>query len=66
MLELGNIGIMGSGILQYWINGPATSGLDGEIEMVNILLKTNIPSFHHSIIPSPRQIRKPKKPLYSQ
>jgi hypothetical protein len=34
--------------------------------MANIHLKTNIPSFHHSIIPFPEQIRKPEKPLYSQ
>jgi hypothetical protein len=29
--------------------------------MVNILLKTNIPSFHHSIIPFPGKIQKPPK-----
>jgi predicted secreted hydrolase len=34
--------------------------------MVNILLKTNIPPFHPSIIPFPVQIRKPKKFRYSQ
>jgi hypothetical protein len=34
--------------------------------MVNILLKTNIPSFHHSIIPFPRQIQKTQKtPIFS-
>ncbi len=37
--------------MQCWINGPATGGIDDKIKMVNILLKTNIPSFHHSIIP---------------
>ena len=42
---------MGSGIMQCWINGPATGGIDDKIKMVNILLKTNIPSFHPSIIP---------------
>jgi hypothetical protein len=52
--------------MQYWINGPATGGIDDKIKMVNILLKTNIPSFHHSIIPFPGQIREPKKPLYFQ
>jgi len=40
---------MGSGMIQYWINGPATGGIDDKIKMVNILLKTNIPSFHYSI-----------------
>jgi len=29
--------------------------------MVNIIFKTNIPSFHPSIIPFPGQIRKPQK-----
>jgi len=37
--------------LECWNNGPATGGIDDKIKMVNILLKTNIPSFHHSIIP---------------
>jgi len=51
MLEFWNMGIMGSGIMQCWINGPATGGIDDIIKMDNILLKTNIPSFHHAIIP---------------
>jgi len=46
--------------MQCWINGPA-GGIDDKIKMANILLKTNIPSFHHSIIPFPEQIRKPQK-----
>jgi hypothetical protein len=51
MMEQWNCGIMGSGIMQCWMNGPATGGIDDKIKMAIILLKTNIPSFHHSIIP---------------
>jgi len=29
-------------MMQCWINGPATGGIDDKIKMVNILLKTNI------------------------
>ena len=54
------MGIMGSGlrlvwaygserIMQCWINGPATDGIDDKIKMANILLKTNIPPFYYSI-----------------
>jgi hypothetical protein len=50
--------------MQCWINGPATGGIDDKIKMANILLKTNIPSFQHSIIPFSGQIRKPQKNLY--
>ncbi len=32
-------------IVQCWINGPATGGIDDKIKMANILLKTNIPSY---------------------
>jgi len=46
--------------MQCWINGPATGGNDDKIKMANILLKTNIPAFHHSIIPFSEQIRKPQ------
>jgi hypothetical protein len=53
MMEQWNSGIMGPGIMQCWINGHATGGIDDKIKMANILLKTNIPSFHHSIIPFP-------------
>ena len=60
MMEQWNSGIMGSGIMQCWINGPATGGVDDKIKMANILLKTNIPSFHPSIIPFSGQIRKPQ------
>jgi hypothetical protein len=38
-------------ILQYWIHSPASNGIDEKIKMAYILLKTNIPAFHHSIIP---------------
>jgi hypothetical protein len=51
---------MGSGIMQCWINGPATDGIDGiddKIKMAIILLTTNIPVFHHSIIPFSGDIR---------
>ena len=58
MLEQWNSGVMGSGTMQYWINGPATGGIDDKIKMAIILLKTNIPAFHHSIIPFSGQIRK--------
>ena len=47
--------------MQCLINGPATGGIDDKIKMVNILLKTNIPSFHPSIIPFSGKIRKPQK-----
>jgi len=44
---------MGFGMMQCWINGPATGGIDDKIKMVNILLirlrRTIIPSFHYSI-----------------
>jgi hypothetical protein len=52
--------------MQCWINGPASGGIDDKIKMAIILLKTNIPAFHHSIIPFSGQIRKPQKSLYSQ
>jgi hypothetical protein len=61
MMGQWNSGIMGSGIMQCWINGPATGGIDDKIKMVNILLKTNIPAFHHSTIPFSGQIRNPQK-----
>jgi hypothetical protein len=66
MLECWSSGIMGTGIMQCWINGPATGGIDGKIKMVDIILKTNIPSFHHSIIPFLGRIQKPSKaPIFS-
>jgi hypothetical protein len=49
--------------MQCWINGPATGGIDDKLKMVNILLKTNIPAFHPSIIPFPGQIRRSQKIL---
>jgi hypothetical protein len=45
MMEQWNGGVMGSGIMQCWINGPATGGIDDKIKMAIILLKTNIPTF---------------------
>jgi hypothetical protein len=49
MMEQWNSGILGSGIMQCWINGPTTGGIDDKIKMAIILLKTNIPPFHYSI-----------------
>jgi len=46
--------------MQCWINVPATNGIDDKIKMAYILLKTNIPEFHHSIIPFSWQFRNPK------
>jgi len=60
MMEQWNSGVMGSGIMQFWINGPATGGIDDKIKMAVILLKTNIPAFHHSIVPFSGKIRKPQ------
>jgi hypothetical protein len=61
MMEQWNSGIMGSGTMQCWMNGPATGGIDDKIKMDIILFKTNIPVFHPSIIPFSGQIRKPQK-----
>jgi hypothetical protein len=52
-LEWWNAGIMGSGIMQYWVKDKIC--VDDKIKMANILLKTNLPVFHHSIIPFLRQ-----------
>jgi hypothetical protein len=52
MMECWNTGKMGSGMMQCWINGPATGGSDDKIKMVNILLKNQysiVPPFHYSI-----------------
>ncbi len=48
-------------MMQCWINGPATGRIDDKIKIAIILWKTNIPAFHHSIIPFSGQIRKPPK-----
>jgi hypothetical protein len=45
MMEQWNSGIMGSGIMQCWINGFATGGIDEKFKMATSLLKTNIPTF---------------------
>jgi hypothetical protein len=50
--------------MQCWINVHATGRIDDKTKMANILLKTNIPSFQHSIIPFLGQIRNPQKTLY--
>jgi hypothetical protein len=49
MMEYRNIGIMGFGILSGWTN--RTSRISGKIKIARILIKPNIPSFHHSNIP---------------
>jgi hypothetical protein len=56
--------MMGSGIMQFWVNGSAKGGIDDKIKRTNILLKTNIPSFHHSIIPFPGANSEAPKNLY--
>jgi hypothetical protein len=77
MMEQWNIGIMGSGIMQCWMNGPATGGIDDKIKMAIILLKTNIPAFSPrrrlyepkatiSLFHFRGKFGSPKKPLYSQ
>jgi hypothetical protein len=58
MMECRNNGIMGSGIMQYWVNGKIC--VDEKIKMANILLKTNLPVFHYSIFPYSRQAFKPQ------
>jgi hypothetical protein len=58
MMEHWKNGIMGFGIMQCWINGPATGGSKDKNKMAAyILLKNNIPAFHHSIIPLAGQTR---------
>jgi len=37
-MERWNTGIMGSGMMQCWINGTATGGSGDKIKMLNILL----------------------------
>jgi hypothetical protein len=48
------------GIMQYWANGWIC--VDDKIKTTNILLKTNFPVFHPSIIPCSMEMPKPKKP----
>jgi hypothetical protein len=52
MLESWNIGKMGLGILQYWVNDKIRH--DFKVKMDNFILKPNIPYFHYSIIPQMR------------
>jgi hypothetical protein len=66
MMEQWNSGVMGSGIMQCWINGPATGGIDDKIKMAVILLK---PIFQRSTIPLFHfrgKFKSPKIPLSSQ
>jgi len=38
--------------MQYWINGPATDGIDDKIKMAYILIEnqySSVPPFHYSI-----------------
>jgi hypothetical protein len=50
MMEYWKSGIMGSGIMQCWINGPAADRIDDKNKMGYILLirlrRTSIPLFH--------------------
>jgi hypothetical protein len=51
-MEQWNSGVMGYGIMQCWINGPATGGIEDKIKMAIILLKnqySSVPPFHYSI-----------------
>ena len=59
MLECWSAGIMGTGIMECWVDGRIR--FHDKIKMDNILLKTNIPVFHHSIIPYVRQKSEPQK-----
>jgi hypothetical protein len=58
------------GMMECWNNGIMDSGLMVEfvltikLKMDDILLKTNLPVFHHSIIPYSRQAFKPQKLSY--
>jgi len=64
MMEQWNSGVMGSGIMQCWIDGPAAGGIDDIIKMAMILL--NPPAAdHHPTIPLSWQIQKPQNPQYS-
>ena len=61
MLEKWNSGIMGSGMIQFWIDDPATVWRGNKIIMANIPSKANIPLFHHSTNPFSGQIQKSQK-----
>jgi len=37
--------------MQFWVKGRATGGIGAKIKITYILLETNIPIFHYSIIP---------------
>ncbi len=59
-LEWWNAGIIGSGIMKYWVNGKIC--VDDKIIMANILLKTNLPEFHYSILEA--RVQASKNVLY--
>ncbi len=42
--------------MQYWVNGKIC--VDDKIKMANILLKTNLPVFHYSIIETSVRVSK--------
>jgi len=42
--------------MQYWVNGKIC--VDDKIKMANILLKTNLPAFHYSILEASVQASK--------
>ncbi len=42
--------------MQYWVNGKIC--VDDKIKMANILLKTNLPVFHYSILEASVQASK--------
>jgi len=44
-MEQWNSGMMGSGMMQCWINGPATGVIEDKIKMVNILISLQIRIF---------------------
>jgi len=47
MVEYWNIGKMGLGVLQYWVNGKIRNVVKFKIDGIH--LKPTIPSFHYSI-----------------
>jgi hypothetical protein len=46
-MECWNNGIMGSGIMQYWVNGKIC--VHDRIKTGEYPSKTNLPAFHYSI-----------------
>jgi hypothetical protein len=58
MMESWNIGIVGSGNMEKCVVGKIPK--DREIKNGILPFKTNLPLFHHSIIPLLRQKRRPQ------